>query len=110
MFLGKRIKQLSKKETYRLQLPLPQPYRRGPPTTIPIDRTRARCTATPSHVHDGNEPSAGVSLKAVGGEPVVNRVEEPEIARGAGNATAPGATAGAQLKHVEGAGEEEREL
>ena len=60
------------------------------------------------HVHDSYEPHSSVGLKSVGGEPLVDRVKQPEVAR------EPAARAdvgfGARFKYIEGAGEDEGEL
>lgn len=74
--------------------------------------TTTRRQTTP-HVDHGDEPHARVRLEAVRGEPLVDRVQQPEVAGHYGGAAAGKrlrAGARARLEDVEGAAEEEREL
>lgn len=83
-----------------LELGVPQPLPRSP--------GRRRVDAPPPHVYDADEPHACVGLEAVGGEAVVDGLEEAKVARQAD--AGDGVALGAEVEDVDGGGEEEREL
>lgn len=83
------------KHGLQLRIPQPGPRRRG-----------GRAPA--AHVDDADHAHARVGLEAVGGEAVVDGLQQAEVA---GEADArDGVVLGAQLEDVDGRGEEQGEL
>lgn len=82
-----------------LELRVPQPL---------LGRGGRRVHEAPAHVHDTHEADPRVGLEAVGGEAVVDGLQEAVLAR---EPTARyGVVSGTELKHVDRGGEDEREL
>jgi hypothetical protein len=89
------------RSTHQFHLPFPQSR------DLASSRSFVAQNPTP-HVHDSYEPHSSVGLEPVGGEPLVDRMKQPEIAG------EPAARAdvgfGARLEYIEGAREDEGEL
>lgn len=83
-----------------LQLGLPQP-----PAG---DEAGAGVDAAAAHVDDADHAHARVGLEAVGGEAVVDGMQQAEVAGEAD--VADGVVLGAQFEDVDGGGEQQREL
>ena len=89
---------------HRLELGIPQPALLRPRRVT----EGRRIDAAAAHVDDADEADACVGLEAVGGEAVVDGLEEAKLAREAD--ARGGVCAGAQVEDVDGGGEEEGEL
>lgn len=89
---------------HRLQLGVPQPALLRPRRVT----EGGGVDAAAAHVDDADEADARVGLEAVGGEAVIDGLEEAELAREAH--ARGGVCAGAQVEDVDGGGEQEGEL
>ena len=98
--------------THRLHLALPQAHGRGAQTPLPSGVDEAggdgAVDAAAAHVDDDDKLDARVGLVAVGGQALVDGVQQAKVAAEAYSAG--GIVAGAQLKDVEGARQQEGEL
>lgn len=91
------------------QFALAQPRRRaGEPLVAPVGSDGSIVDAPAAHVDNHDKAGARVGLEAVGGQAVVDGVQQAKVTRQAGPGG--GVLARAQLEDVERAGENEGEL
>ena len=95
--------------TYGLDLALAQAHGRGAGALLLVHQAgHGAIDPAPAHVHDDDELGARIGLEAVGGETLVDGVQEPVIAAQADPAR--GVVLGAELEDVQRAAQDQTEL